>query len=144
MADFASATVKFMDGMQFVGETGTGHAFVMDAAPGVGGHNTGCRPMELLLVGLGGCTGMDVVSILRKKKLDVKNVQMNVKGNWVAGETYPKYFESIEVEYVVTGKDITEDAVKRAIELSEGKYCSVAANLRGVSKITTSFKVINE
>ena len=72
MADFASATVKFVDGMQFVGETGTGHAFVMDAAPGVGGKNTGCRPMELLLVGLGGCTGMDVVSILRKKKLNVK------------------------------------------------------------------------
>lgn len=144
MADYAQATVKFVDGMQFVGETGTGHAFVMDAAPGVGGHNTGCRPMELLLVGLGGCTGMDVVSILRKKKLNVSHVQMNVKGKWVEGESYPKYFEEIEVEYVVTGKDISEDAVKRAIELSETKYCSVAASLRGVSKITTSFRVINE
>jgi len=143
MAD-ATGTVKFVDGMQFLGESGTGHAFVMDAAPGVGGKDTGCRPMELLLIGIGGCTGMDVISILRKKKLDVKGLQMNVKGKWVEGDTYPKYFEGIEVEYVVTGKGITDDAVKRAIELSETKYCSVAANLRGSSKITTSFKVINE
>lgn len=144
MADFAEATVKFVDGMQFVGESGTGHAFVMDAAPGVGGHNTGCRPMELLLIGLGGCTGMDVISILRKKKLTVTGLQMNVKGKWKEGDSYPKYFEGIEVEYVVKGKDITDDAVKRAIELSETKYCSVAANLRGTSKITTSYKIVNE
>jgi len=143
MAD-ATAIVKLVDGMQFVGETGTGHAFVMDAAPAVGGKNTGCRPMELLLVGLGGCTGMDVVSILRKKKLDVHDVQMNVTGKWRPGDDYPNFFEAIEVEYVVTGTGISEDAVRRAIELSESKYCSVAANLRGVSKITTSFKVINK
>lgn len=144
MADFAQATVKFVDGMQFVGESGTGHAFVMDAAPGVGGKNSGCRPMELLLIGIGGCTGMDVISILRKKKLEVKGLTMNVKGRWVEGETYPKYFEGIEVEYVVRGKGITDDAVRRAIELSETKYCSVAANLRGTSKITTSFRIENE
>jgi len=143
MAD-ATAVVKLVDGMQFVGESGTGHAFVMDAAPGVGGKDTGCRPMELLLIGIGGCTGMDVISILRKKKLHVSNLQMNVKGKWVEGESYPKFFEGIEVEYIVTGKDITDDAVKRAIELSEEKYCSVAANLRGSSKIMTSFKVVKE
>ena len=143
MADYAQATVKLVDGMQFVGESGTGHGFIMDAAPAVGGHNTGCRPMELLLIGLGGCTGMDVISILRKKKLKVSSLTMNVKGMWRQGEEYPKYFEGIEVEYVVTGEGITDDAVKRAIELSEEKYCSVAANLRGTSKITTSFKVIN-
>ena len=143
MAD-ATAVVKFVDGMQFVGETGTGHAFVMDAVPGVGGNNTGCRPMELLLVAIGGCTGMDVVSILRKKKLDIEGVRMNVTGKWKDGDEYPRYFEGINVEYVITGKDITEDAVRHAIELSETKYCSVAANLRGVSKITTSFRVINK
>jgi len=115
----------------------------MDAAPGVGGKNTGCRPMELLLIGIGGCTGMDAISILRKKKLDVRGLQMNVKGLWVAGDTYPKYFETIEIEYVVTGVNVPEDAVKRAIDLSQEKYCSVAGNLRGVSKIKTSFKVIN-
>jgi len=142
MAD-ATAVVKLVDGMQFLGESGTGHAFVMDAAPAVGGKNTGCRPMELLLMGIGGCSGMDVVSILRKKKLEVDGVQMNVTGKWRPGDEYPNYFEEILVEYVVTGKGITDDAVKRAIELSETKYCSVAANLRGVSKITTSFKVIN-
>ncbi len=145
MSEPARATVKFAGGMQFVGQSGTGHAFVMDAAPGVGGENTGPRPMELLLVGVGGCTGMDVVSILRKKKIDVKGLVVNVKGHWVEGEnTYPKYFKDVEIEYVVTGKGVTEDAVKRAISLSEDKYCSVMANLRGVSKITTSYKIINE
>ncbi|HLB25776.1 MAG TPA: OsmC family protein [Nitrospirota bacterium] len=144
MSDFAAATVRLVDGMQFVGESGTGHAFVMDAAEKVGGHNTGPRPMELLLIALGGCTGMDVVSILRKKKLEVRSLTMNVKGNWVAGESYPKYFETIELEYVVTGKGLTEDAVKRAAELSGEKYCSVMANLRGVSKVITSYKIINE
>ena len=144
MADFAHATVKLVDGMQFLGESGTGHAFVMDAAPAVGGKDTGCRPMELLLIGLGGCTAMDVVSILRKKKLKVKGVQTNVKGNWVAGETYPKYFETIEVEYIVTGSGIKDTDVSRAIALSEEKYCSVMANLRGTSKVTTSFKVVEE
>ncbi len=145
MSEPARATVKFVDGMQFVGQSGTGHAFVMDAAPSVGGENTGPRPMELLLVGVGGCTAMDVVSILRKKKMDVRDLQVNVKGHWVEGEnTYPKYFKDIEIEYVVTGTGLTEDAVKRAVSLSEDKYCSVMANLRGVSKITTSYKIITE
>ena len=145
MSEPAKATVKFVGGMQFVGQSGTGHAFVMDAAPGVGGENTGPRPMELLLIGVGGCTAMDVVSILRKKKMEVRDLAVNVKGHWVEGEnTYPKYFKDIEIEYVVTGSDITEEAVKRAVSLSEEKYCSVMANLRGVSKITTSYKIISE
>jgi putative redox protein len=144
MADYAEVKVKFTDGMQFVGDTGTGHGVVMDAAPAVGGNNTGPRPMELLLVALGGCTAMDVVSILRKKKVNFKDVRTNVKGKWVEGEKYPKYFEEIEVEYVVSGNGVPEDAVKRAIELSETKYCSVAASLRGTSKIKTSYKIVNE
>jgi putative redox protein len=143
MADHAKATVKLVDGMQFVGESGTGHAFVMDAAPAVGGANTGCRPMELLLVGLGGCSGMDVISILRKKKQEVIDLTMNVKGIWVEGDVNPKYFDGIEVEYVVKGRDINEGAVKRAIELSSTKYCSVAGNLGGRSKITTSYRIEN-
>lgn len=144
MADYAEAAVKFTDGMQFVGDTGTGHAVVMDAAAAVGGKNTGPRPMELLLVALGGCTGMDVVSILRKKKVNFTDVRMSVRGKWMGGESYPKYFEEIEVEYEVVGKDVSEDAVKRAIDLSETKYCSVAASLRGTSRIKTSYKIINE
>jgi putative redox protein len=145
MADPAKATVKLVDGMQFVGQSGTGHAIVMDAGPTVGGENAGPRPMELLLIGAGGCTAMDVVSILRKKKLEVRSLNVNVKGDWVEGENiYPKYFKDIEIEYVVTGKGLTDEAVKRAISLSEEKYCSVMANLRGVSKIKTSYQIINE
>lgn len=144
MPDYAVATVKFVDGMQFVGESGTGHAFVMDASQGVGGKNTGMRPMELLLIAIGGCTGMDVISILRKKKLNVSGLTMEVRGKWLEGDKSPKYFEGIEVQYIVRGKDIDDKSVKRAVELSENKYCSVAANLRGTSKITTSYKIINE
>jgi putative redox protein len=144
MPDYAVATVKFVDGMQFVGESGTGHGFIMDAAPGVGGKDTGMRPMELLLIAIGGCTGMDVISILRKKKLNISGLTMEVRGKWVEGEKSPKYFEGIEVQYIVRGKDVDEKSVKRAIELSENKYCSVAANLRGTSTITTSFKILPE
>ncbi len=144
MADYAEAVVKYTDGMQFVGDTGTGHAVVMDAAGSVGGKDTGARPMELLLVGLGGCTGMDVVSILKKKKQALTGLTLNVKGKWVEGDKYPKFFEGIELEYVIKGKDISEEAVKRAIELSEEKYCSVAASLRGTSKITTKYRIENE
>ncbi len=144
MSDYAVATVKFVDGMQFLGEAGTGHAIVMDAAPAVGGHNTGMRPMELLLIGAGGCTGMDVISILRKKKQKVTGLTMNVRGKWVEGDVHPKYYEEIEIQYVVRGKDIDEAAVKRAIDLSANKYCSVGANLSGSSKITTTFKIEQE
>jgi putative redox protein len=144
MADYAVAEVKFVDGMQFVGESGTGHAIVMDAAPGVGGKNTGMRPMELLLIGAGGCTGMDVISILRKKKQNVTGITMHVRGKWVEGDVHPKHYEEIEILYVVRGKELKESDVKRAIELSENKYCSVAANLRGSSKIITSYKIEQE
>lgn len=144
MPDYAIASVKLVDGMQFVGESGTGHAFVMDAAPGVGGKNTGMRPMELLLIAIGGCTGMDVASILRKKRQNFTGLTMEVRGKWVDSEKTPKYFEGIEVQYIIRGKDIDEKQVQRAIELSEHKYCSVAANLRGTSKITTTFKIVPE
>jgi len=144
MADYAVAEVKFVDGMQFVGESGTGHAIVMDAAPAVGGKNTGMRPMELLLIGAGGCTGMDVISILRKKKQAVTGLTMHVRAKWLEGEVHPKYYEEMEILYVVRGKDIDDAAVKRAIDLSANKYCSVGANLSGKTRITTSYKIESE
>ncbi|HCL82227.1 MAG TPA: OsmC family protein [Nitrospiraceae bacterium] len=134
-----SAKVKWVDGLQFVGESGTGHAIVMDGDAEVGGNDTGMRPMELLLIGLGGCSGMDVASILQKKKQQLKGIDINVKGE--KADTYPKKFTEIEIEFTVSGKDLSEEAIKRAVELSMEKYCSVKATLEGVAKINFSYKI---
>jgi putative redox protein len=135
------AKVKWVEGLQFVGESGTGHAIVMDGDIDVGGSNTGMRPMEMLLVGLGGCSGMDVASILTKKKQNVSDIMINIKGQ--KAETYPKKFTDIEIEFIISGKDLSEMDVKRAIDLSMEKYCSVKATLEGVAKINYSYKINN-
>lgn len=134
------AKVKYVDGLQFVGEATSGHAIVMDGDQNFGGRNTGIRPTELLLVGLGGCSGMDVVSILKKKKQNVKGLEINVKGK--KAENYPQKFTDITIEFVITGHNISEEAVKRAVDLSMEKYCSVKATLEGCSKITFSYRII--
>jgi len=136
------AKVLYTKGLQFVGEASSGHAIVMDGDPTVGGSNTGLRPMELLLVGLGGCSGMDIVSILRKKQQEVKGLEINVKGQ--KAENYPKKFTDIDIEFVIRGRNISEDAVKRAIDLSMNKYCSVKATLEGSAKISFSYKIVQE
>jgi len=136
-----NAKVKWVDGLQFVGESGTEHAIVMDGNKEVGGNNTGMSPMELLLIGLGGCSGMDVVSILQKKKQQITDIEINIKGQ--KADTYPKKFTDIEIEFIVSGKNLTEDAVKKAVELSMEKYCSVKATLEGAAKINFSYKIVN-
>ena len=136
------AKVTLVKDMQFIGDTDSGHAIVMDSDFSVGGKNTGPRPMELLLIASGGCTGMDVISILRKKKQDVTGLEINVKGN--KAEEFPKKLTEIIIEYIVKGRNISEEAVKRAIDLSMNKYCSVKATLEGSTKINYSYKIINE
>jgi putative redox protein len=138
----SEAKVTYVDGLQFVGEASSGHAIVMDGDSEVGGHNTGLRPMELLLVGIGGCSGMDVVSILKKKKQDLKGLEVNIIGR--KAENYPKKFTDIELEFIIKGKSISEDAAKKAVELSMEKYCSVKATLEGSAKVTWSWKIIEE
>jgi len=133
-----NAKVTFVQGLQFVGEASSGHAIVMDSDPA----NSGLRPMELLLLGIGGCSGMDVVSILKKKKQDVTGFEINVKGE--KAEDYPKKFTEINLEFIVRGRNISEDAVKKAIDLSMNKYCSVKATLEGSAKISFSYKIIQE
>jgi putative redox protein len=136
-----TAKVKWAGGLEFVGESGTGHAIVLDAGMEVGGQNLGMRPMELLLVGLGGCSGMDIASILEKKRQNVAGIEATVKGR--TADDYPKKFTGIEIEFTVTGKDLSEDAVKRAVDLSMEKYCSVKATLEGSARITFSYKIVN-
>jgi len=137
-----TAKVTYVKGMQFVGDTESGHALVMDADPSDGGQNIGPRPMELLLAGTGGCSGMDVISILKKKRQDVTGLEINAKGE--KAEDYPKKFTEITLEFVVRGRNISEEAVKRAVELSMTKYCSVKATLEGTAKIHYSYIIINE
>ena len=134
--------VVYMEGLQFVGESRSGHAIVMDADPGVGGKNIGPRPVELLLLGIGGCSGMDVISILQKKKQQVTGFEIIVKGQ--KAEEYPKKLTDVTLEFVVTGKNISEKAVKRSIDLSMNKYCSVKATLEGSAQINFSYKIIQE
>ena len=138
----SKAKVTYVNGMQFVGEADSGHAIVMDGTPDVGGRNTGLRPTELLLIGIGGCSGMDIVSILKKKKQDVKGVEINVDGR--KADSYPQKFTEIQLEFVITGRNISEEAVKRAVQLSMEKYCSVKATLEGSAKINYSYKIIEE
>ena len=137
-----SATVTYVNGMQFVGETASGHAIVMDGDADVGGRNTGARPMELLLVGLGGCSGMDIVSILKKKREQVTGVEVAINGT--KASEYPMKYTDITVEFVVRGKSLSEEAVKKAVQLSMDKYCSVKATLEGAAKIEFSYRIIQE
>lgn len=134
------AKVTYVDGLRFVGEASSGHSVVMDGDPEYGGRNTGPRPTELLLMGLGGCSGMDVISVLKKKKQDVRSFEVALKG--LRAEDHPKKFTEITIEFIVTGRGLSEEAVKRAVDLSMDKYCSVKATIEGSAKISFSYKLI--
>jgi putative redox protein len=136
------AKITLTKDMQFSGKATSGHSLTMDAENESGGHNAGFRPMELLLVGFGGCSGMDVISILRKKKQPVAGLEMNVKGEKT--ETYPKIYKTVHIEYVVKGKGVEKAAVERAISLSLEKYCSVGATLAKAGTITHSYRIVEE
>ncbi len=134
----SKARVRLVEGMQFVAESGTGHAIVVDSDPSVGGKDTGPRPMELVLMGLAGCTAMDVAFILRRKRQPLKGLEVRVEAE--RADTHPKVYTKIHVEYVIYG-DVSEKAARQAIELSEEKYCSVSAMLRKTADITWSFRI---
>ena len=134
------ATVRLVKDMHFSGSADSGHRLIMDADEAAGGENRGFRPMELLLVGFGGCTGMDVISILRKKKQQISGLEMHIQGD--KQEDFPKTYRNIHIEYIVTGKAVEKEAVERAIELSLEKYCSVGATLSKAGSITHSYRIL--
>jgi putative redox protein len=138
----AEARAKLISDMQFEGQSGSNHKLLMDADDSSGGHNKGFRPMELLLVGFSGCTGMDVISILRKKRQNVTGLETNVRGE--QADSHPHIYKNIHIEYVVRGKGIQKEAVERAIALSLDKYCSVGATLAKTSTITHSYRIEEE
>lgn len=131
--------VKWVQDMMFVGETGTGHAVVMDGALEAGGHNLAPRPMEMLLVGLGGCSSVDVVLILKRGRAAVTDCVVEIEAE--RATTDPKVFTRINMHFIVTGKQLESHKVARAIELSAEKYCSAAAMLGTTAQITHDFEI---
>jgi putative redox protein len=129
--------------LRLLGETSHGSAVIIDHVIEEGTRNqSGPAPMELLLLSIGGCTLMDVVSILKKKRQRFSRLSVQVTGD--RAEEHPKIFTQIHVKYLVTGRGIDAKAVERAIELSQTKYCSVSAMLRQAAQITTSYQVVSE
>ena len=128
-----SSKVVLRDDLMFTGYSSNGHSIPLDAAKTAGGHDAGVSPMELLLTALGGCTGMDVISILRKKQQDITAFEVQVDG--VRADEHPRVYTEIWVKFVVTGRGVDAKAVERAIELSRDKYCGAAATLRHTAQI---------
>ncbi len=128
------ALAEWKGKLAFEAKSGSGFSVPLDTSRESGGDENGIRPMEMLLLGLAGCTGMDVISILQKKKQNVTGFEVRVNGE--RANDHPKVFTDIEVEYVVRGTNIDPQAVERAVELSETKYCSANAMLRKTANIT--------
>lgn len=126
-------------GMAFDATASTGHTVRMDAAPEVGGENTGPRPMEMVLMGLGGCTGIDVVMMLQKMGQDIKDVQIEIESE--RAEDIPKVYTKIHVHFKVIGTDLNEKKVKRAVDLSAEKYCSVSKMLEATVEMSHGFEI---
>ncbi len=133
------ALVKQVQGITFAGKTDSNHWVMMDGPQEFDGSDAGIRPKELVLLALGGCTGSDVVSILKKKRVALDDCRIEVTAE--TAETHPQVFTTIHLEFVLRGRDIKAADVERAIELSETKYCAVNAMLRGTVAITHSYRI---
>lgn len=135
-----TVTVKLSGRRQYVGWDEGGHALVMDARPENAGEGAGIRPLQVFLCGLAGCAGMDVVSILEKKRQDFSDVRIEVEADQRTDD-YPRIYTAIRLHFIVTGRGVAEKAVGRAIELSHEKYCSVAGMLGPQTTMVTSFEI---
>ncbi len=134
------AVIKWAGDMTFIGESPTGHSVVMDAGIESGGNDKGIRPMEMLLLGMGGCASIDVVMILKKARQDVADCWVELEGERV--DEHPRYFNKIHARFFVKGSNIDPKHVERAIQLSMEKYCSASAQMAALAEITTEFEVI--
>lgn len=135
------ARIKWVENALMVGESGSGHAVVMDGPPEHGGRNLGVRPMEMLLLGLGGCTQFDVVHILRKGRHTVDRCDVEIEAE--RAETEPKVFTRIHVHFIVSGPGLTDKVVARAVNLSAEKYCSASIMLGKVAEISHDFELVD-
>lgn len=142
MTEAPAVVVDLVDGMAFRAATPSGHSLVLDSSGNVGGREQGPRPMEMLLVSLGACTGMDVISILRKMHLEVSAYQVRVSGS--RASEHPRVYTAIRLEHVVTGRGLKAERVRHAVELSARQYCPAMAMLSRAAPIEVVFRVIDE
>lgn len=135
------ATVKWVDGAMFLGESGSGHSVVMDGPEDHGGRNMGIRPMEMLLIGMGGCASFDVMSMLKKSRQEVVDCRCELDAT--RADAVPAVFTEIHLTFVVTGKALKESHVKRAVELSAEKYCSASIMMEKAGvKVSHNFAIV--
>lgn len=133
------ARVKLVEGITFVAESGSGHAIVMDASPDVGGRDLGARPMEMVLMGAGGCSAIDVVHILKKSRQQLVDCVVELEAERAAED--PKVFTRIHMHYIVTGRGLAPAQVERAIKLSKEKYCSATIMLAKTAEVTSDYEI---
>jgi len=134
------ANIVWQEGVSFLGQVGSGHSVLMDGAPEAGGKNLGPRPMEMILLGLGGCTAFDVVHILRKGRQAITGCQVEMDAQRAIED--PKVFTRIHLHFIITGKDLDPRQVERAINLSAEKYCSASIMLKATVDITHDYEII--
>ncbi len=131
------ASVKLKENLKLTAELKSGHDILMDASESAGGDDSAARPMEMLLAGLGGCTGIDVILILKKMKAEIADFSIDIDAE--RAEKHPKKFEKIHLKYKIKGKNLNDKKVEKAIHLSENKYCSASASLK--AEITSSYEI---
>jgi putative redox protein len=136
------ARIKWKDGASFLAESGSGHTVLMDGPPEAGGKNSGPRPMEMLLMGTGGCASFDVVMILKKSRQDISDCVVEIEAERAPQE--PKVFTRIHFHFILTGKQLNRAQVERAISLSAEKYCSASIMLAKTAELTHDFEIVEE
>ncbi len=140
MAETKKVVVKMVEGLQMVGRSGSGHAIVIDQVEEVNGLDQGPQPMELLLMALASCTGMDIISIMKKKRQDLRGFWIEVEGE--RADEHPKVYTRIRLKFYFEGKNLSKEAVERSIFLSQNKYCPVTAMLRDAVPVETEYEII--
>jgi len=136
------ARIKWIENVCLMGESESGHTLIIDGAPDIGGRNLGIRPMELVLIGLGGCTAMDVLSILKKQRQHFTDFAIDIQGQ--RADDHPKVYTAIHLHFIITGRNLNETHIKHAIDLSAEKYCSVSAMLGKTATMTYDYEIIQE
>jgi putative redox protein len=134
-------SVNWVDGMLMVGKSNSGHSITMDGPTEIGGENLGVRPMEMLLLGVAGCTMIDVVSTLKKMREDLTHCETKVSAD--RADEYPKVFTNIHIHFILKGNNLNESKVIKAIKLSADKYCSASIMLSNTANITHDFEILN-
>ncbi|MCC6134213.1 MAG: OsmC family protein [Candidatus Contendobacter sp.] len=133
------ARITWLEDMTYVAQSASGHALVIDGPPELGGHNLGPRPMELLLMGMGGCTAIDVVNILQKARQALRGCELQIDAE--RADSDPRVFTTIQIRFILTGKNLSAKHVERAIHLSAEKYCSASIMLGKTAQITHTFEI---